>query len=459
MKHKRGSLYNVAFLANVILLGWGFVVEASIIFVVAFLIWLNMMFYSYKRIEYRSVLFAFGVAFFVFLLGREFLEQYRLYEVEYVFTEDVNKHLNITLVLSLIGVWVAFHYYSKKKRVSTIINRDDIRVIRFRKWSKLIFLCVYPFSLIYSLAIAYFVAKIGYASAYTDLPAVLADSVIFSLLNKIDVMLPVAFCCYIATMPRKNSFKSILLLYVLYLLLSLFGGQRGPFVLGILLVFIFIVYMQGIFPSENWFKRKNLKLALIFLPVLASAGSFYNAYRFGELKKDYSITEGFTNFFYEQGVTSYIIKRAYMHEDKIPSDIYTLQFIHTGVLARVLGIPVYNGNTVDHATKGGSFAHALGYVVLGNSYLLGRGTGSAYIAELYYDFGYAGVLIGSMIYGFMFSLIYRAKSLFQRATIFIVLTQLLWACRSSYVGFLTLLFTPTVILIGIILYFSLKIRT
>ena len=33
---------------------------------------------------------------------------------------------------------------------------------------------------------------------------------------------------------------------------------------------------------------------------------------------------------------------------------------------------MYAGNTVEHATKGGSFAHALGYVVLGNKYLLGQ---------------------------------------------------------------------------------------
>ncbi len=63
--------------------------------------------------------------------------------------------------------------------------------------------------------------------------------------------------------------------------------------------------------------------------------------------------DGFINFFYDQGVTSNVMKRAYMYRDKIPSDqTYILEFLHSGIFARLFGIRVYHGNTVEHALHG-----------------------------------------------------------------------------------------------------------
>ena len=402
--------------------------------------------YSYKAIERRSLLFAFGIAFFVFLIGREFLEQYKLYDKEWEFGVDVDNHLYTCLILALLGVWGSFMAFSKKTRITHLYSEDRYNRIA-KRISRNIYFVVLPFGMTYWLAIAYIVAKTGYIGYYADITEMMDGNPLFNILNKISVMLNVSFCCYISTLPTKKEFKKILISYLAFLFITAFSGQRGPFILGILLIFIFIVYMQRLFPTDNWFNRKYLKIGLLLVPFLASAGSIYNAWRMERDTEDIGFGETFFNFFYEQGVTSYIVKRAYVHEDKIPEDIYTLQFTHTGILARLLGIEVYAGNTVEHATKGGSFAHALGYVVLGNKYLLGQGTGSSYVAELYYDFGYIGVFLGSIIYGYMFTLIFRSKSLMQRGTVFVCITQLLWSCRASYTGFLTLLFTPTSIIV------------
>lgn len=433
---------------------WGIAVDSTIFFILLMIVWFNMMVYSYHQIERRVILFAFGIAFFAFLIGREFLEQFFLYEKEYIFLPEINDHLHLSLTTALLGVWSCFAYFNKGELSINADCRYYKQYIRVRKISQVLFYLVLPFALIYKLLIAYFVAQTGYAGYYTDIAENLSGNIYLSILNKIDTMLSVLFCCYVATLPGKKQLRKILLIYLSYLFLSLFGGQRGPFLLGILFIFIFFVYMQGIFPQEKWFKKKYINYGLILLPFIASAGSIYNAWRFDEKWEETNIFDGTAKFIYEQGVTGYVVKRAYMHESQIPEDIYLFQFAHSGLIAKVLGIPVYNGNTVEHATKGGSFAHAMGYVILGDEYLLGRGTGSSYVAELYYDFGYPGIFLGSCLYGFIFSLLYKSNSLFKRLTVFIIITQLIWACRSSFVGFIILLTMPAIITVGIIIYCS-----
>lgn len=450
-KADRPYLITVA-VVDMVLAAWGMVVGSTLLFILLMVVWFNMMAYAYHNLNRRVILFAFGVAFFTFLIGRELLEQYFREEPEYIFLPEINDHLHLSLTLALAGVWISFAYFNRGKLYVNAESRLSSQYIRVRNVSKTLFYIVLPFSLIYRLIIAYFVATSGYASYYTDFAENVSGNIYLSIFNKIDTMLSVLFCCFIATLPTKKEFKNVQIFYLIYLLLSLFGGQRGPFILGVLLMFIFYVYMQGLFPREVWFKKKYLNYSLIVLPFLASAGSFYNAWRFDKKLDEVGIFEGAKNFVYEQGVTGYVVKRAYMHESQIPEDVYLLQFTHSGLIAKVLGIPVYNGNTVEHATKGGSFAHAMGYVILGNEYLLGRGTGSSYVAELYYDTGYPGIFVGSCFFGFLFSLLYKAKSLFKRITIFIVVTQLLWACRSSYVGFIILLTMPAIIVVGIIMF-------
>lgn len=438
---------------DIIFIIWGLAVNCPSLFILLMIVWYNMMAYSYVKIEKRVILFAFGISFFIFLIGREFLEQFCLVKPEYIFKSEINQHLWLSLIIALIGIWGAFMYFNNG---STFINshaRYSLQYKRVRNISRFLFFTVFPFAIIYRLIIAYIVTKSGYSSYYTDISESMDGNIFLSIFNKIDTILSIVFCCYIATLPTKKEFKQILIFYLFYLIISLFGGQRGPFLLGVLLLFIFVVYMQGIFPHEKWFKKKYFNYCLILFPFLASAGSFYNAWRFDKQWESSGIFDGASKFIYEQGVSGYVIKRAYMHEDQIPKDIYFFQFAHSGIIAKILGIPVYNGNTIDHATKGGSFAHALGYVILGNQYLLGRGTGSSYVAELYYDFGYIGIFIGSCLYGFLFSIFFKTKKLFSRITIFVIITQLLWSCRSSYVGFIILLTMPTSIIIGLIIYY------
>lgn len=440
------------FLIELILVIWGVFSDANILFIILMVLWVQLISYSIYKLESRVILLAFGISFFIFLLGREFLEQYRLFVPDHIFKPLTDKHVYICLNLSLISVWAAYALASRRIALKnkTSIKRhktNRFNIGKVRHFSLVAFYITYPFAIIISIIITYFVARFGYSSYYIDFSEVLSGSPLLYLFSKLELVMESAFCIFLATFPPKKQFRRPGLCYIIYLALTLGSGQRSSFLLGLMLLFIFLVLMNGLHPSENWFKRKYIVYCAIAFPIVAVGASLFNAWRFHEDYSEISFWKSFGNFFYEQGVTSYIIKHAYELEKTIPPGTYTMEFLHSGVPAQLLGYEVYHGNTVDHAVHGGSFTHALGYTVMGKAYLAGRGTGSSYIAELYYDFGYIGVILGSMLYGWLFSKVNNIQigGVFQRSIIFICIPKLLWALRASFTGFLSYLSAPTTI--------------
>ncbi|WP_297677983.1 O-antigen polysaccharide polymerase Wzy family protein [uncultured Bacteroides sp.] len=447
-----------------IVLFWGMLCQAYFCFILLFLTWINMMFYTYRKIEQRGLLFAFGIAFFVFLLGREMLEQLFGYEPDTKFPDQINIHTYFSLFIALAAVWGAYFCFSKRLKNWQIslqpnVDKPTPYTRNVRKISQWMFFATYPFALIMNIAIAIFVASFGYSSYYTDYSEVLSGNSLLYLISKLELIMPAAFCIFMATYPSKKEFKTLAIPYVIYLVITLGGGQRSTFVLGLLLLFVFMVYMQGIRSQEKWFHRKYVKYGIFALPFLAIGGSLYNLWRFDGDWQDLDFFSGFCNFFYDQGVSSYIIKRAYEYQNNIPKCTYVLEFLHSGILAPLLGFTVYHGNTIEHAMYGNSFTHALGYVVMDEMYLAGRGTGSSYVAELFFDFGYIGIALGSLLYGWIFTQIGKTDNggLFRRAVVFVCITQLLWAPRASFVGFLSFLFAPTTLVLFAVTFLLPKI--
>lgn len=456
MKIVADKFFLIAFFLNIIFAVWGLVGNISIIFTLAMMVWVNMMMYAYKRIEQRSLLFAFGVAFFVFLMGREFLQLFFGYKKEN-FSDDINNHLYLCLLIALTVLWVFYIIFSRKSEIKRTRIKIDARTSyasKVRKVASLVFYSTLPFALIYKLIVASFVSLNGYTDYYTDYSSSLSGNTLLYLISRIELIMPVALAVIMASLPTKKEFKWPFILYCPYLVLSLGSGQRSTFMLGILLIFVFMVYMQGLYPEEGWFKRKYVLYLAACIPVLAVAGSIINVTRFGESSEGMKLLESFFDFFYNQGVTGNMVKRAFEYSDKIPDGIYTLEFLHSGVLARIFGIKVYNGNSMDHALYGNSMTHALGYAVMGSQYLAGRGTGSSYIIELFYDFGYLGVAAGTILYSWLFARITRIKrnNIFTRSLMFSVITQLLWAPRASFTGFISFLDAPSTIAAFVVIF-------
>lgn len=423
---------------------------AEPMFVLVMITWINMIFYAHTNLKDRSMLFAFLIAFFVFLLGRDFVQQFFGYQVEN-FTSEVQLHAYLSYLITLISLGVFYRLFSRHRRNSSRKKTEyfdqAIKVLLIRKLSLYVYYFSWIFALISKIIVGSFVSARGFTDYYTDYSEYLSGNTLLYLISKIELIMPASWCIYLATRPSKKQIKWPLLFYLVYLIASLGGGQRSTSMLGILFLFVYFIYRQGLNPDEGWITKKMMILGILAIPCLAVFASVYNIWREGGSLEGVNFFENFIKFFYDQGVTSNVMKRAYMYKDQIPPDqIYTLEFLHSGILARLLGITVYHGNTVDHALLGGSFTHSLGYVVMGNSYLAGRGTGSCYIAELYQDFGYIGIFLGSILYAYLFANIAnrnKDEKIFWTALRLMVITQLLWAPRGSYTGFISQNLTPT----------------
>lgn len=449
---------------NCILIIMYIVMQCNALFSIMFLLWSNMMLYCCNRIYNRILLFCFGTTFFVFLIGRDAMEQLFNHNIETNFANDVNNHAYLSMIISLTGIWITyiiFNHVNVTKQASRIDNSKYSYIYYIRKYSKLCFFLTYPFAVGLNLAIAIFVMTFGYYSLYTDFSGILESNPLFYLIDKIGMIMPASFSIFMATLPTRKEFKKLSVPYIIYLIITLGSGQRGAFLVGLLIYFIFLMYMQQLKPNEQWFNKKYFKVGIICIPFIAISASYYNNIRFGESNEDKTVTNSFTDFFYDQGVSINVVKRAYELEESIPKqkDYYVFEFLHSGILARILGNPVYQGNTIEHATKGGSFVHAIGYTIMGSAYLAGAGPGSSYIAELYYDFGYIGVFIGSCLYGYIFTLINNFKSagIFRRSLTIMIIGSFLFAPRAGFASFVSFLLAPTTIALLIFVFCAAQI--
>ena len=417
------------------------------LFLVALWCWLYLVFYAYSDMDNRGMLFAFLIAFFVFLLGRDFLQEFFKYKIENFDTKTQN-HTWICISISLVTIAFAYPLCSPKYKKKNLKRKKENKtyILLVRKIGLLVYYFSWIFAIISKIVVGRFVSARGFTDYYTDYSEYLSGNTYLYIISKMELIMPVAWCIYLATLPSKKQVKIPLFLYIFYLIVSLGSGQRSTAILGILFIFVYCIYRNGINPEEKWMTKKMTVGVILMLPFLAIFVSAYNIWREGGDVNSLSFFDGILGFFYDQGVTCNVLKRAYMYKEQIPKQIYTLEFLHSGILARLFNIKVYHGNTIDHAMHGGSFTHTLGYIVMQSTYLSGRGTGTSYIAELYQDFNYIGVILGNIIYSILLSRIAKKEdndSLFKKSIKFMIITQLLWAPRGSFTYFISQNLIPT----------------
>ena len=87
-------------------------------------------------------------------------------------------------------------------------------------------------------------------------------------------------------------------------------------------------------------------------------------------------------------------------------------------------------------------------------YLNGQGAGSSFIAELYADFNYIGVAVGSAIYGILFKRIsiLSEKHWLSTSIKFYMFMELISAPRAGFDGFLAIILNVNFVLIIAAIY-------
>ncbi len=425
--------------------------NADILVSIILLLWLLIVWYALEDISNRIFLFMYSVSFFNFLLGREILEHIFKYQVE-DFPVDVEAHAKIMLLVSLLVLFSSYLFFSKKsfRRNDSSSSLYSVRnVISVRSISLYLYYFSIVIAIAYNIIMGYFTLSFGYYGSYTDvaLSSIYNNFLIFSI-EKVNQMMPVFLALFLATVPSYSQTKRVTTFYFIYLITSLLSGQRATFVIGLLWIIIYYVYRHNT-SDERWINKQFVGVGVLMLPVAILLLSLLSQIREGNGVNSVELVMGIPNYFYQQGVSVNVIKRSYEFASRLNSDhLYSMSVITDGVLGRLFGFARYAGNSAVHAQEGYSLAHALSYVMLGDGYLLGRGTGSSYIAELYHDFKTWGVVIGNIIYGYVISrsLSIKINKVYLNAMALLIIREILWSPRGGFSDFLLVLLKPFTIL-------------
>lgn len=449
--------FSVIIFIDCIFVSASFLLEQQRMIIWVLIVWSNLLFYTLLSFFERSALFAFLIAFFTFLVGRQTLERFQLHAVLLFFPEELNCFSEKLLLISLVSFGIGFIIYTRKPKKEVQQSTNWVKSIQYV--SKLVFYFSILFLLISIADTAFYVLKNGYLSYYTSY-----SRRVPYLVSKIGDMSVVAFWIFMATLPKRTECRLAIALYLLQLAATLFTGQRYPFVSGLLVLFIYFNYRNTVckIDEKKWVDSKILIGCIILSPVLIALLNTINQVRFGSLGQ--GIDNHFlSNFFYQQGVSINVIKRSIKFGEQLPDGkLFSLSNFFTALegnlISRKLGMVSYSGNTVEHALYGNSLAHSLSYVVLGKEYLQGAGLGSSYIAEVYHDFGYIGVIIVNLFYGILFkSISLHKKGVWKVSINFVILGSLLLAPRGNADGFIGDLLDITTIFTYVMIYFFSKL--
>ena len=379
-------------------------------YIVTLIVWLFLMAYALQKLVENMVLLCFLASFFVFLLSREFV--YFFFDVKrnYLYLEQYN---NITFLLMLVSLLILFVGYNYKFIIAAFQNRigyvshsnfdepDLGKTIIYQRVYEIAFWLCYISAMIITSIKVLFVRRNGYLASYLE------GDIYGGLgfLSYLSSFLIVAISLYLSTKPSKKKSMIVLVLYEFYGVLSLFTGHRYIFIAVSMYSCIYFCLRHK--KEGGWIKRKYVISVAIILPMIIVLMTAMDSLRLGKSFEFSSMKSSFISFFDQQGGSDNVIKRVFYYEDELKdmeftslSNTHNLLF-ENAIIRKLFNIKVFSGNSVEHALYGNSLAHRLSYYEYGSWYLEGRGVGSCYIAELYHDFKWLGVIFGSLLYGIL----------------------------------------------------------
>lgn len=434
----------------------------DMLFGIAMLLWIDLIVYAVSKFNERSVFFGFLVTFFIFLMGRQMLEIFGLHKIETDFPDSVQKKKEITLLLSLMGLFGGYIIsgYIKNSKMKIRIkkkqnNEQTLLVPYIRKVSSILFRITYIFAILKVLESAIYVSYAGYLSMYTSFSSNLPY-----IIQKLAELSPILMFTYLGTLPSKKECQCNIVLYIIYLLSTLATGRRFECIGGLLLLVVYYALRNENTDNqkERWIDKKTILIIGIGALGIIIVANIIGTSRYGT--ESYQKTNGYLlDFIYQQGVSINVIKRYIEYGANLPKGkLYfigsTLSVLARSPIGRILNIAVYGGNTVENAMNGFSFAHALSYLVMGKQYLNGNGMGSSYIAEIMYSFGYMGVFIANIFYGVFLRKFFKLKKdkVWINTIIIIMMKSLFFAPRGSFDAFFSDLLSVNVWLTLIFVY-------
>lgn len=444
--------------------------ENNIMLIAVLFIFSHNILYSVWDFYKRIVFFSFNITFFIFLLGRIVVTTLFNYKtinsgiLGLAFKEEkVTIIITACIYLALLGIYAGY----------TQIQKFDLSFLKVKKELSGNYLAsLRIFSLIFfylCTILRYFniyemrnIAELeGYYESFSTFTSSLPP-----VLSEVSGMFDVAFFVYLSTFPLKRKSYFPILLYLGEGLFSALAGRRSVLILNLLIIFIYycVRNVRSLEKSESkWLSKFEWIIGLVVFPILIVFMSIIGNKRSNRSTiSSTGFFDSILDFFHSQGISANVIGYTEMYKDSIPKDkLYTFgplfEFVDNNLIRPINGLPQLWGQTKERALEGHLFTHTISFLIMPVLYLKGVGYGSSYIAELYNDFSFIGVFLGSIVYGIILYVLYYIlnNSNFILVTFsLIMIRSILFAPRAAVLSFivsalsLTNIIALLIILIG-----------
>lgn len=419
--------------------------------------------YSFLDLKKYYLFLIFNVSFFVLLLGRYILRTMQGIKWWEAFDVDIEKNFLLIIAMALIFtstfafvVSVIFRDWSNGNIAERHVDPGMKRLIRIFSFWFLVF--VLAFSYVVAIERVSFVWNNSYLELYTvtlnGLP---------QIFYKIQTVLPIAVAMFMMSMPLKKYRRFGLTLYIVYLILTLFSGVRGEFVVGLISVGIFLAVCHFRMPLERIITvRKVIVVSFAGIAMLSFLGA-YNTLR-NDIHTEKNFWENIVQFIDDQGTSASVIEYAIGYRDELPdtNESYSLgpliSKFRYGFFNDVFGGDALNcSEKMNNALYCNNLGATISYLVLGDGYFRGHGLGTQYLAEIFVDFDYAGVVTYSCLLGIvliLFARILLFGSWPLSSLVFVAVMSIVYLPRQSAIGWVLVPISLRYILPIILIWFT-----
>ena len=412
---------------------------------------INNIAFSLFNIRENIVFCVFNITFFTLLLSGNVLSMLSGDVWYNKFSDEIEKNTLLLLFLSLGCIFIGAKIYGICKehiiKKDVHLNKDkkqiyDKEIIYIRKLTGLAFFITLIPPIIMVIEKIVFINQNTYLSMYTTF-----SSKIPFIIQKLANTNFTFFMLYLSTFPKKNNTIIATIIYGIYLILSVFTGERGTLVVGTIVLAIYYIYRQYTF-EEKYISKKNIIIIAIIGIVGIIFLSSYNVLRNKEPIENFNPIKQFKQFFIDQSTSVDVISNAQKYKEELPETNSNYTF---GILINVVlnkDEYISKSNTLETAMYGNNLGSTLSYLAMGQAFFDGHGMGTQYIAELYTDFSYLGVIIYNIVLGFsLIALININNKNYIGFTIGLnLISNLVYLPRQFAMGWTTLLLSSTVIL-------------
>ena len=268
-----------------------------------------------------------------------------------------------------------------------------------------------------------------------------------SIVVKIADCYLISFSLFLATKPSKKEATMPISVFIVISALTIFYGVRHIITLNILFLIIYTVFRNGD-KGEVWLSKRGIVIGSATFPFVMILLQAFDTIRRNVNFEIYHIKDMLSfnlvkEFFVSQSVSSNILPYGITYQDIIDGPVfYTFGSVYTYLKQNMIvrffsGEGSYSANSVEAAFQSGNLGARLAYQLYRESYLLGTGMGGSYVADLYVDFSYIGVFLGTILICVVLRYLtnfLRQGSPFKLAFVLVAIRWITYIPRDTYFG-------------------------